>query len=779
MLTRDLVLRLCATPSEFDGAWLAEGHKVAAPYLARRDAELARTIVEAAYTMGADRLLVCRTRSEHAYDPVSVIPAQAGALIDLVQSWGGEPTDFLVALEDLSGAVLVTAGPLTVAVGPAPFLRTLVGPDIGRARAAFAQRALDGHDSVLMQAATRYGCIEPGARHARTRREPRPDLAERLNNRAAALRERRPGTAAVLRASRALLAWALVVFLAAVVLALPEAQRAAAVFFTLLWLLVQLCLFARSRTVTLSVLMRLVAAGGLMAIPVALAEPALAGVLGMAPADPFAYAYVAVPVEEAAKLVPPLLLWLLARQRVRRFAAVDYLLVGAASGAGFQLVEQGITALVTTPVPVLVPPGVWTLLPGWTDLAQLRFAGHAVTTALICAGVGLAAVGRRRYGLRLWLLPPLLAAVAVLDHMALNAAAAGLDLTEPTQAAHALLGGGHATRWLLLALLVLGVLLDHRAAREVDDVVPPLPGTPPLSALARMTRGLAIRIRARVPGDIAPVFARSARWWAQFPAALTETVVTVLHEFTVALVAASRGPATLFATLRFIRERRELAMAAYRAGQRPRRDVPARVPLWDTTTWLTGALTGTAAVAAAVAAAGILAPSAIRPGGADGSAAAVLSDGGSAAAVPIDGGSAAYLALLVEDLRTWLLPYAPTGYTIAIGASIALVTVLLTGWSPPRDQLTMSGFLRDPRGVLGNALGTVAPGQLGYALLALLGLAVPRGIDTLLVRRRDAARRRTLAAAHRPGELAPHPVTPPDGGSPPSGTYLNTDTPPW
>ncbi|MFD6096777.1 PrsW family intramembrane metalloprotease, partial [Nocardiopsis flavescens] len=174
MLARDLVLRVCAGATELDPQWIRAGGKVTTPFLVPRDRNLVRAVIAAGRSMGVERLLVCRTRPEFSYEPVTEIPLHTDTLIDLVRGWGPDPTDFLVCVEDFSAAVLITADDLTVAAGPADFVRELVGADIPQARAHFASRAEIEQTPDLVRAAALYRCAGSGRGRA-----PGPDPYER------------------------------------------------------------------------------------------------------------------------------------------------------------------------------------------------------------------------------------------------------------------------------------------------------------------------------------------------------------------------------------------------------------------------------------------------------------------------------------------------------------------------------------------------------------------------------------------------------------------------
>ncbi|MFC7329408.1 PrsW family intramembrane metalloprotease [Marinactinospora rubrisoli] len=722
MLTRDLVLRVCANATEFDEGWIRADGKITAPFTASRDKALIDAIIRAGHAVGVDRLLVCRTRAEYAYEPVTLVPADRAALVDLIRGWGNDPTDFLVVVEDTSAAVLVTASTLTVAAGPDDFVRALAGPDIAAARAAFAEEARSERDGDLLRAAHRYGCLEQGARHARGSRGPGPDLAERVATQIDTIRADAPRLVNVLRSLRAVLGWAMVGVLLVATVFVPALSAVTAAVLGMLWLLAQLAWLARSRTVGFAALVRMLALGALFVWPIALAERAVAGVLGLPPEDPYAYAYVAVPVEEAGKLAPVALFWLVARRRFARMAAVDYLLLAAAAGAGFHLAETAVRATALAWPGDLAGTGfaLFQLLPGGTVLPEtgVRFSGHGVTTGLVGAALGLAAVGRRRYGAWLWLLPPLALGAAALEHLSFNALLAGLEPTTVTSLMFRLYGQGHATRWLLLLLLLCAVIMDYRLARLAADVTPRLPGLAPLADLQRRARGRAVRIRVRIPGDIAPVFRKLGLAWARFPVTLAEALSAAAHEFAIMVVAASRGPAALCRTWRFLRRRREYAMGAVRAAGRPWRRGGSREDLSAAEVRIAtdlGVGPKAAATAAGLAVAVTTALAAAPPGLAAG-------------AEPVAGyalmslrAAAAWLADLPADVRPWVW-----------AALASLLGLLLTGWGVPRSHPSAQNFLRDPGGNVSGLLGALAPGQLPYAVAALVGLAVPRSADRLL-----------------------------------------------
>lgn len=721
MLTRDLVLRLCANATEFDQQWLRTDRKIAVPFTATRDTKLIQAIIAAGNAMGVDRLLVCRTRAEYAYEPVTEVPGRADAIVALIRSWGDEPTDFLVAVEDFSAAVLVTASTLTVAAGPDDFVRQLVGSDVAQTRVDFGEEARTGRDPELLRAAQQYGCLEFGGRHARGDRRPGPDLVERFARRAESMRESSPGVIGGLRVLRGMWGWAMVVVLLLASVFVEQISTALGITVAMVWLLFQLAWPARSRTVSFATLTTVLALGGVALVPIALTQQTVAATTGVALDGWAGHTYIAVPTEEVGKLVPVAVCWLFARRRFRRLASVDYLLLAAASGAGFHLAERGLRALAAEP-PVLAvieaQHGLFTLFPGWYHAPEgVYFSGHAVTTGLIGAAFGLAIVGYRHYGAWLWVLPPLAVLVAAVEHMTFNAAQVGVEPTAATSVVSALTENGVLTRWILLLLLVLAVIMDYRLARPTADVTPPLPGDPPLGSLRRWARGYTVRMGARVPGDIAPIFRRAALAWARLPAVLVTALSAILHEFALSLVAASRGPGALCDTWRFLRRRRAFAMGAARAGDRTWRRFPSREELTATERDLASRFDLAPVTAAVSAAAVVLAAAAV-----------------SSAATGVRGaaGSAAYAATALRDAGAWLDSLSPGGQLWVWAVVVALLSLLVTGWRVPHAHPETRNFLRAPGANTSLILGAFAPGQVPYVVTGLIGMALPRDTFRLL-----------------------------------------------
>ncbi len=190
-------------------------------------------------------------------------------------------------------------------------------------------------------------------------------------------------------------------------------------------------------------------------------------------------------VEETVKLLPLLLLLFLSR-RVRSFSLTDYLLVGAATGTGFDFLEEVVRtwstqqqtggllgflyeAFDTTEL-------VWeidTLFPGYFRNGDVISPGHHVWTAFVALGIGMAHRLRQRWGRKAFLLPGFLFLWAIFDHGAYNASLDGLS--PAVELLYFLSGYGHFFKWGFVVALIVAVLWDFREINRVSDRLPRLP----------------------------------------------------------------------------------------------------------------------------------------------------------------------------------------------------------------------------------------------------------------------------------------------------------------
>lgn len=416
---------------------------------------------------------------------------------------------------------------------------------------------------------------------AATRQDGHPDLAlpgpewwERLSARWQRWRQRHESRLARWARVRTIAIWAALAGLAVAFVVFSQFRAGLKIWFWLYLLLIGWFLVARTKTVS----WRLLAGVFAVSVPWSMAIAAISTSLskGIAGVDGVGNGTaIAGMTEESLKLVPLAVLALAAPGLVRRFAVVDWLLLGFASGLAFQAFEE----LARRTFEEVRRPGVFDLLdrllrslggeepygPGSgyaqygfsllaggssTDLAA--YAGHHVFSALVAAGVGFGVAAWRR-GARLaaggatgagWrvlalLTPLVLWWLVVCDHFGYNATLAGagrswVETDTPTapwliRATWDWFGDGFGRGWLLLILLLLAMLVDARHRRR---------GESGLAADRYAVRLISLLRLRSATGRAAPV----ARWAAAAIAAAGALVAYTVRDVAVVLAAHARQP---------------------------------------------------------------------------------------------------------------------------------------------------------------------------------------------------------------------------------------------
>jgi hypothetical protein len=160
--------------------------------------------------------------------------------------------------------------------------------------------------------------------------------------------------------------------------------------------------------------------------------------------------------EELVKLIPVAIVLALALRRTdARPSALDVMLIGAWTGAGFAVYEnaalgRGSFSLWTNPALSLLVPSAGKGMAFWWPVVQ---TGHLVHTALIALAVAFAVLYHRRIR-GAWIAAVVAIGAVLLEHCSQNAMAAG-DLNEVIAKATLVLTLGG---WLSSSLLVVGVV---------------------------------------------------------------------------------------------------------------------------------------------------------------------------------------------------------------------------------------------------------------------------------------------------------------------------------
>jgi len=242
-----------------------------------------------------------------------------------------------------------------------------------------------------------------------------------------------------------------IVLLVVAVLVVP---RLAVALKPMVWMLACLgvmVLLSRTRTVSWRAVSVMFSVSVPWALVVAEATVLVAASGGMTTSDDGTGIALAAFVEEPGKLVPLVVVALVAPGRVRRLAAVDWALLGYAAGAGFTVAEDGARRLMPQGVLASLPNdgGLEYSLNAWTagsfrmwdsdslvgrlndDLGPSPLAvGHHVSTMTVAMAIGLGIVlwrTRNPVGrVAAWVVPVAAFVQVVVDHAAYNASVAAL-----------------------------------------------------------------------------------------------------------------------------------------------------------------------------------------------------------------------------------------------------------------------------------------------------------------------------------------------------------------
>ncbi|MCL2091744.1 MAG: hypothetical protein FWH11_11220 [Micrococcales bacterium] len=556
-----------------------------------------------------------------------------------------------------------------------------------------------------------------------------------------------PGAARRVRRVRTVLAWLMPVYLLVVVVVMPDVRAGMRVWLGTLWVVVAWFFVARTKTLTWSGYMRFLSACVVWSMAVgATLRTVSADLGGMAGLGQGAVTFVAGISEEALKVAPVVLLAVLAPRRVSRFAAVDFVLLGLVSGAAFEAVEEavrrthwvtndnkGLVALLydvdSNGIPVdYVHYGLWPIPTELTGTAAwtgdpVTFAGHAMTTALVCGAAGLGVVAWRAVRTRsslarvvvrpVGLVVPVVALVTMMsDHLACNARLHTGD---------AWLADGSAVPWwlqvpwqwfgqaqyrpagfVLLFVVCLAVDAFRLAARPATSLVP----GPAWAWVARAGAGLAAwHARSRWPGRAlaASLNAALALVWIT-GRDLGQTVLAHTRDPGETRLTAARRAATAVSAQRTARE---AGMEHHHAGP---------VHPWCLRLVAIGLLAGL------LVAALVLAPHLAEGTGPN------MRDGWS------------WLAGLLDAITRWwdsLTPGQKIVVAVAVGFVVAAVPGLSFGaafwiagvatWGL-EHHAGIKTFARDPAKATGDYFANATPGQLALDGLDLVLTAIPVGV---------------------------------------------------
>ncbi|WP_010094771.1 HNH endonuclease [Ornithinibacillus scapharcae] len=201
-------------------------------------------------------------------------------------------------------------------------------------------------------------------------------------------------------------------------------------------------------------------------------------------------------IEEVIKVLP-LLFFLFVTGKERQLSLVDYALIGAAVGTGFQFMEEVLRAWGSTNESLLLSIfrffspfektwGFDTLFPGGSQYGEVIAAGHHVWTAFVTLGIGFAIHYRSRFSRFVWLVPLLLWCWSTFDHIAYNTQVNITFSSFGIELVHFLTNHGHLIKWAFVLSLIAAVYLDYRNLNKVKSSLPLLPQEKFLEPLTEM-----------------------------------------------------------------------------------------------------------------------------------------------------------------------------------------------------------------------------------------------------------------------------------------------------
>ncbi|WP_274650918.1 PrsW family glutamic-type intramembrane protease [Paenibacillus humicola] len=290
------------------------------------------------------------------------------------------------------------------------------------------------------------------------------------------------------------------------------------------YVLLQFWVLCRSKTLKWRTAAAFVLAGILFSVPFSvLAVSAVHAVFGGNPSDIWSTAGLTPVAEETFKLIP-LAAFLLFSRRASALSLADFTLIGAASGTGFQLMEElsrrwinsGVLAdrygySVTMLGGETIHWDLFTLFPGRFEesfLPTVMSVSHPVHTAMITLGCGISWRLRKRWTAWIYCFPALLLLWAILDHAAYNGQ---YELPKWIIRLNDWTGSGYKTKPVFLFMLACSLLADYWALNRVRAKVPRLPTETWINPFSEWwSMGLAIVRRNGRFGYLAKLF-RSRR----------------------------------------------------------------------------------------------------------------------------------------------------------------------------------------------------------------------------------------------------------------------------
>lgn len=266
------------------------------------------------------------------------------------------------------------------------------------------------------------------------------------------------------------------------------------------YVLLQFWILCRSKTLPWKPIVLFVLAGVFLVVPLnTLTVTTAHALFGGETSDTWSVAVITPIFEELWKLFP-LGLFLLFSRRASALSLSDYTLVGAATGVGFQLMEEltrrwlspgsyGYTLLGGE----TIHWDLFSLFPGRFEesvVPQMMTVSHPVHTAMIALACGIAYRLRTRLTKWVFAFPFIILLWSILDHAAYNGQ---YKLPDWVFNIHDWAGNGYITRPAFLMMLAASLIADYWSLNKARSRLPALPNEPflnPFTELWHMSSAL-------------------------------------------------------------------------------------------------------------------------------------------------------------------------------------------------------------------------------------------------------------------------------------------------
>ncbi|GIN72027.1 hypothetical protein J14TS2_25020 [Bacillus sp. J14TS2] len=248
------------------------------------------------------------------------------------------------------------------------------------------------------------------------------------------------------------------------------------------YLIVQFWLLCRSKTLTWKQYTRFFLAGAWFVVPLtAVIVLLITKLFGSLSSDFWSMSILTPIMEEVFKLLP-LAAYLYLSRRASSLSLTDYALIGAATGAGFQLIEEFARRIATGNMYGFTLFGgqvlhwdFFTLFPGYMEesfLPTQMTANHALLTAMITLAIGFAIRFRKKLKNLTFVVPGFFLFVAIVDHALWNGS---YQFPDWIRAFHGLLGSGYQTKAWFLIMLGIALIIDYTELNRNKEQIPRLP----------------------------------------------------------------------------------------------------------------------------------------------------------------------------------------------------------------------------------------------------------------------------------------------------------------